>query len=134
MLSEDELRQELLRLISRYGISQKVLAAHMGLSETWLSRWLGKEPTRPISLRAVSGFEQYLRELYSAIARQLYQVAPTREEPPPMPKDPPASTTGGFSKAATPRQGDHPPTRARLAEPESRVSTPRLKQQRARRR
>jgi hypothetical protein len=71
MDTNERLRQRALRLI-KSGVSQKVLAGRMGLSESTFSRWLNRvEHARPIPITALDGFETYTNELFAALANGL---------------------------------------------------------------
>ncbi len=61
------LRQRAKRLVAR-GVSQKVLAAKMGMPPSSLSKWLhAKEGIGPATVTALDGFNAYVRELADAI-------------------------------------------------------------------
>jgi transcriptional regulator with XRE-family HTH domain len=49
------------------GIDQKVLARKMGVTESWFSRWFRrKNPKLVISVTAINGLTEYIRELTHA--------------------------------------------------------------------
>lgn len=63
MASEDALR-EAIRHLTKLGVSQKVLAAEMDVSETWLSRWLKNQgDVGGIRLSSVDAFARYVHKL-----------------------------------------------------------------------
>lgn len=66
MDTNDAIRQRVSRLID-LGVSQKVLAKKMGLSETRFSRWLNQKRDVVIPVSAMDGFIAYLDELAEAI-------------------------------------------------------------------
>ena len=67
MDTNEHLRQRVLRLI-KAGVSQKILAARMGMKESTFSRWLNKkEGINPASVRALDGLEAYVQELAAAL-------------------------------------------------------------------
>lgn len=80
MKTEHLVRQRILRLTDK-GVSQKVIAARMGISTSKLSRWLGRNKPRkgksarttpqpeppPLSVPAMDGFDLYRRELLYAL-------------------------------------------------------------------
>jgi len=75
MDSNEQLRQRALRLVNKFGISHKVLAARMGMTPSMFSRWLHKKPNaKPASVLARDGFDDYVQELQD----HLQQPAPTR--------------------------------------------------------
>lgn len=62
------LRQRVVRLI-KHGVSQKVLAAKMGMRPSTFSRWLNKKPgMNPATVLALDGFNAYVQELINALA------------------------------------------------------------------
>jgi hypothetical protein len=63
MDTNDALRQHALLLINQVGISQKVLAARMKLSEAQFSRWVRQDRPIVVSVAALDGFRRYLDEL-----------------------------------------------------------------------
>lgn len=60
------LRQRALRLVAR-GVSQKVLAARMGMQPSTFSRWLNQKHGITVRVAALDGLNAYLRELTEAI-------------------------------------------------------------------
>jgi len=82
MDSNARLRQRVLRLI-KHGVSQKVLAAKMGMMPSTFSRWLNKKPgMNPASLLALDGFNAYVQELSDALSdsEPTSRPAPLREQ------------------------------------------------------
>lgn len=68
--TNESLRQRALRLV-KHGVSQKVLAAKMGMQASTFSRWLNqKDGINPASVTALDGFNAYVRELTSALTDQ----------------------------------------------------------------
>lgn len=51
------------RLIQRFGVNQKVIAARMTMSESAFSRWLNGEHQRPATVAALDGLRQLLSDL-----------------------------------------------------------------------
>lgn len=66
MDTNEAIRQRVSRLID-LGVSQKVLAKKMGLSETRFSRWVNQKQEVVIPVSALDGFLKYLDELSDAI-------------------------------------------------------------------
>lgn len=67
MGTDAALRKHILRVTTK-GVNQKALAASMGVSETWLSRWLrGEKGLRPITVEAMDGFHRYVAELQDVL-------------------------------------------------------------------
>ena len=80
MADTDEwLRQQVLRLVRDHGVSQKVLAAKMGLSTARLSRWLNKKAQNPVSLDAFDGFQAYCEKLRRDLSHDHIEVDSTRK-------------------------------------------------------
>lgn len=62
------LKAKVVRLVNQFGVTQKFLAARMGLTEAMLSRWLNDDQPEPrIPLAALDGFERYERDLMKAL-------------------------------------------------------------------
>lgn len=61
---EDAVRDRVRGLIRR-GVSQKVIAARMGVSESWLSRWLNAGAVSALTVGAMERFDAYAAELAS---------------------------------------------------------------------
>lgn len=62
------LRRRALRLVA-HGVSQKVLAAKMGMQASTFSRWLNqKDDIGPVSVTALDGFNAYRQELTDLLA------------------------------------------------------------------
>lgn len=68
MDTNEAIRKQVVRLIDQ-GISQKVLAKKMGVSPTWLSRWVNQKRDRPLVLKvaAMDGLARYVAELTDAL-------------------------------------------------------------------
>lgn len=68
MDTNERIRQQVSRLVDK-GVSQKMLAKKMGMTETKFSRWLNQKTTPPIvlSVAAMDGFGRYVTELSEAI-------------------------------------------------------------------
>lgn len=66
MDTNEAIRQRVSRLVD-LGVSQKVLAKKMGLTETRFSRWLNQKRDVVIPVSALDGFIAYLDELAEAI-------------------------------------------------------------------
>ena len=82
MANTDEwLRQQVLRLVQQHGVSQKVLAAKMGLSAARLSRWLNKKDRNPVSVAALDGFYAYRERLRHDISTDDIDVATPKQKP-----------------------------------------------------
>jgi predicted transcriptional regulator len=64
--TNEAIRQRVSRLID-LGVSQKVLAKKMGLTETKFSRWVNQKRDVVIPVSALDGFVAYLDELAEAI-------------------------------------------------------------------
>jgi transcriptional regulator with XRE-family HTH domain len=64
--TNEAIRQRVSRLID-LGVSQKVLAKKMGLTETWFSRWVNQKQELVIPVSALDGFAKYLHELSEAV-------------------------------------------------------------------
>jgi hypothetical protein len=65
--TNEAVRQRALQLID-LGLTQKVLAEKMGVTETWFSRWLNQKTSPPlvITVEAKDRFERFVEELRSA--------------------------------------------------------------------
>jgi hypothetical protein len=96
--TNETIRGDVARLID-LGVSQKVLAQRMGVTESWFSRWLNQKKSSPqiISVAALDGFATYLHELAAAIAQAgqhssdaIDQVAHAGRRPTPALPPPPA--------------------------------------------
>jgi DNA invertase Pin-like site-specific DNA recombinase len=59
---ESEVRDRVRKLIGE-GVHQKVIASRMGVSESWLSRWLNGLPVRPLTVDAKQAFDHYAEHL-----------------------------------------------------------------------
>lgn len=84
--TDEWLRQQVLSLVRRHGISQKVLAGKMGMTGSTLSRWLHRKPgVRPPSVTALDGFYAYREELRRAVSDDLLdpKQQATPKAPPP---------------------------------------------------
>jgi transposase-like protein len=68
MDTNEAIRKQVVRLIDQ-GVSQKVLAKKMGVSPTWLSRWVNQKRERPMVLKvaAMDGLAHYVAELTAAL-------------------------------------------------------------------
>jgi transcriptional regulator with XRE-family HTH domain len=64
--TNEAIRQRVSRLVD-LGVSQKVLAKKMGLTETRFSRWLNQKRDVDIPVSAMDGFIAYIDELADAI-------------------------------------------------------------------
>lgn len=65
-----------MRLIT-HGVSQKVLAAKMGIAPSTFSKWLNqKDGIGPASVTALDGFNDYVQELADALADKGPEIAP----------------------------------------------------------
>lgn len=80
------LRQRALRLVA-HGISQKVLAAKMGMQASTFSRWLNqKDSIGPISVTALDGFNAYLGELADLVTDKGVSIDQIRQSTAPAPR------------------------------------------------
>ena len=82
-----------------FGVTQRALAERIGVSESWLSRWLDPKPSikvRPINVQEMDRFEAYARQFAAVLAPETKETQ--RDTP-----------------AATPTAGPrfHAPKRAR---------------------
>lgn len=68
MGTKDALRKRILRL-TKLGVTQKAIAARMGMSEAALSRWMNDHAAR-ISTDALDGFNAFASELNAATLDQ----------------------------------------------------------------
>lgn len=59
---EDGLRKLVGNLVDQGGATQRELADSMGVSESWLSRWLHGEKTRGMTLEAEERFKAFLNK------------------------------------------------------------------------
>jgi hypothetical protein len=67
-LDTNELIREQVAQLIALGVSQTMLAKHMGVHLSWFNRWVNKkEPARVIPVTALDGFAAYLAELSRAI-------------------------------------------------------------------
>lgn len=81
MATDEALRQRTLRLINNYGVSQKVLAARMGMSESRFSRWLNKKTgARAITVVEMDGLERYVLELEESLRSDKGSADGSRKE------------------------------------------------------
>jgi transcriptional regulator with XRE-family HTH domain len=60
--TEDALRKRIGRLV-KLGVTQKAIAARMGLSEPWLSRWLRRSEPGRLTVAAMDAFHRFCDEL-----------------------------------------------------------------------
>jgi transcriptional regulator with XRE-family HTH domain len=94
--TDEWLRQQVLRLVRQHGVSQKVLAAKMGLSTARLSRWLNKNDQHPVSVAALDGFQAYREHLRRDLSTDDIETDVTRQ-----PKQ-------GRAVPSAPRHQQHP--------------------------
>jgi transcriptional regulator with XRE-family HTH domain len=72
------LRRRASRLVA-LGVSQKVLAAKMGMQPATLSRWLNqKDGIGPVDVSALDGFNAYVLELSDALSERGTEQAAAR--------------------------------------------------------
>lgn len=70
MATNEEMRQQVSQLIDNLGITQKKLAEKMGITETWLSRWLNeKREGLVLDVDAMDRFVAYQSELAELFER-----------------------------------------------------------------
>jgi transcriptional regulator with XRE-family HTH domain len=87
------LRERIQGLI-RLGVTQKTIAARMGLSESTFSRWFRAEPDSKgravkIPLDALDAFDRYIDEIASfASSQETPRAVPTTSAEPPFPGRP----------------------------------------------
>jgi len=67
--TEDALRKRIARLVE-LGVTQKSLAATMGVSETWLSRWINKTNESHITVDAMDRFNRFAAALADVASGQ----------------------------------------------------------------
>lgn len=81
MDTNEAIRQRVLSLIDQ-GVSQKVLATKMGVSQTWLSRWVNQKGDRPLVLTvaAMDGLSRYVAALTEALQEAQRVTTPTAGE------------------------------------------------------
>jgi transcriptional regulator with XRE-family HTH domain len=74
MDTNEALRQQALRLV-KLGVSQKIVAAKMGMAPSTFSKWLNrKSGIGPASVVALDRFNRYLQELSSALDSTVLQA------------------------------------------------------------
>jgi len=83
MGTNDRVRQRIVRLVTRHGISHKVLAARMGMRPSTFSKWLNQKQHTPISVAAMDGFEAYVQALLADLQGEVTETAPITQEPEP---------------------------------------------------
>jgi predicted transcriptional regulator len=95
--TNEAVRQRALQLID-LGLTQKMLAQKMGVTETWFSRWVNQKTDPPlvITVEAKDRFERFIEEVRRAI-----------EEPPPRGSNDsqPSSRRGPGDPSETRRSG-----------------------------
>jgi transcriptional regulator with XRE-family HTH domain len=69
MATEQTLRKRILRL-TEFGITQKEIAGRIGVSESWLSRWLRERPARPINVQEMDALEHYVAAIIDALTQE----------------------------------------------------------------
>lgn len=82
MDTNDLLRQRALRLM-KAGVTQKAIAAQMGLSEATFSRWINGSG-KPVPVTALDGFQRFADELRSALEQESQRSSPHGAAGPPF--------------------------------------------------
>ena len=82
MRSEDAVRRAITRLVA-LGVTQKAIAAKLGVSDTWLSRWLKKEATAALRVPAMDRFYAYVNEI-AALTQDIEQARTGSGPSPPV--------------------------------------------------
>lgn len=118
--TEGELRDRVRRLV-RLGVNQKVIAAKMGVSATWFSKWKNNKPnTSPLKVTAMDRYAKFAQEL----ARTALGV-PRDEQDPNLLRDLAEGLTGSHGA------GPGPQSRARPAAARAQAETEAVEKRRA---
>lgn len=59
---EQLLRQRITHLINHLGVSQKVLAARLGVSAPAFNRWLHKKNSKPLGIPVLDRYDDFMKE------------------------------------------------------------------------
>lgn len=84
MATNRALRQRV-KVLVKHGVSQKVLASRMGLTESWLSRWLNATDAAKTPMLTVEAMDR-LREFERELGNLLLQGGPPSSAGAPFPE------------------------------------------------